>query len=600
MSDSSKLSTDIVDGSLNVRLDTRVYDHDSVLAAAYRFTDKCSITVDQVDSDHVEAKLTPIDGTTVEELKKIACDFTNEVLDQQLRRRLEQRYGGLRDTIVKCAFDPVNDESKKKEPELSGSGYTTLPFTFKRFDDQTYLLVNQAGEYIFISAADLKLLANENLAPDSAVAQDLRSKHFISHTDTATAVNLLATKLRTRKGFLRDFTVLHMVVVTGYCNCKCEYCHASSTDPGHGSLNMTKETARRVVDTILECPSQSIKIEFQGGEPLLNLDTVRYIVEYAKEANEGIGKHIEFVICTNLALMTPDIIEFLKKHEVDISTSLDGPKDLHDLNRLSRDGSSSYDAFRDNLELVRSNYGPYACSPLLTITRRHLTRLREVIDEYVRLGFEGIFLRSLNPYGMAKSNWDDLAYPVEEFVDAYKDALDYIIEVNLNGRRFVDYYTTLLLTRILTPFSTGFVDLQSPSGAGISGVIYDYDGDVYPADEARMLARTGDRTFRLGSVYEDSYMDIFSGDKLHEITSSSCVETLPGCAWCAYQLYCGGDPIRSYVESGDTIGHRPTSDFCKKNSAIFDHLFKIIQENDPEIMDVFWSWITHRSLEDVR
>jgi uncharacterized protein len=163
----------------------------------------------------------------------------------------------------------------------------------------------------------------------------------------------------------------------------------------------------------------------------------------------------------------------------------------------------------------------------------------------------------------------------------------------------VEYYTALLLTRILTPFATGFVDLQSPSGAGISGAIYDFDGDVYPADEGRMLARMGDQRFRLGNVHQDPYEDVFCGEVLRELTASSCVECLPGCAWCAYQAYCGGDPIRNYAESGDVIGHRPTSPFCQRNQAIFDHLFELVRANDAEIMDVFWSWITHRALAEV-
>ena len=106
-----------------------------------------------------------------------------------------------------------------------------------------------------------------------------------------------------------------------------------------------------------------------------------------------------------------------------------------------------------------------------------------------------VFLRALNPYGNAIKNKESLDYSTEEFVAAYKDVLNYIIELNKSGTNFIECYTTLFLSRILTPFSTGFVDLQSPSGAGISGVIYNYDGKIYPADEARMLSRMGDDYF---------------------------------------------------------------------------------------------------------
>jgi uncharacterized protein len=156
------------------------------------------------------------------------------------------------------------------------------------------------------------------------------------------------------------------------------------------------------------------------------------------------------------------------------------------------------------------------------------------------------------------------------------------------------------LQRMLTPFSTGFMDLQSPSGAGISGAIYDYDGEVYPSDEARMLARVGDRKFSMGNVNEDRYEEIFNGSLIHKIVESSCVETLPGCASCVFQMYCGADPIRNYVETGDIVGHRPTSEFCKKNMGIIEYLFEMIRKNDDDVMDVFCSWMTKCSLKEMR
>jgi radical SAM protein with 4Fe4S-binding SPASM domain len=158
---------------------------------------------------------------------------------------------------------------------------------------------------------------------------------------------------------------------------------------------------------------------------------------------------------------------------------------------------------------------------------------------------------------------------MEEFVEAYKKALLYIIELNLAGTPLVEGYACILLSRILTPFCTGFVDLQSPTGAGINGVVYDFNGDVYPCDEARMLAKMGDRRFYLGSVNRDSYLDIFTSPVLQELIEVSCVETLPGCHSCPLQPYCGSDPCY-YAIQGNLVGHRPSSDFCMKHKAIIN------------------------------
>jgi len=103
----------------------------------------------------------------------------------------------------------------------------------------------------------------------------------------------------------------------------------------------------------------------------------------------------------------------------------------------------------------------------------------------------------------------------------------------------VELSATLFLRRILTPFSTGFVDLQSPAGTAINGVIYNYDGNVYVSDEARMLASMGDNKFLMGNVHEKSYRELFDSEFLHNLIGTSCVEFLPDCCDCAFQSYCG-------------------------------------------------------------
>lgn len=475
-----------------------------------------------------------------------------------------------------------------------------FPLTFRRFGPDTILLVNQVGEFHLLNSQDFQRLVEGTLDINSDCFLDLKSKHFVYTSDESTAVRLLATKLRTKKGHLRNFTVLHMVVTTACCNCNCHYCHASSSAPEDGPLNMSLETAHAVTDMIFQTPSPVTKIEFQGGESLVNWQVVKFIIEYAEQKNLTAKKSLEFVLCTNLILLTAEHLEYLQKHNVAISTSLDGPKELHDQHRVCRDGSSSYDRFKGKLSLVRSTLGDsYRCSPLLTVTKSNLPRLSEVVDEYVNMGFDGIFIRTLNPYGMAQSQWESLGYTPDEFIVAYKAAFDHIISLNRQGTFFTEYYAALLLSRILTPFSTGFVDLQSPSGAGISGVIYDYNGNVYPSDESRMLARVGDDHFLLGNVHSNNYQDIFGGNKLRSLVANSVIETLPGCSGCAYQLYCGVDPIRYYVECGDEIGHRPTSDFCKKHMALFDFLIDVLASGDKTTADVLWSWLTNRQLREI-
>lgn len=479
--------------------------------------------------------------------------------------------------------------------------YQLLPFSFKTLENKSTLLINQAGEYLNLSNTNFKDFHSFKLPANSSVYSTLKAKHFLADNEEnlAISVDMLATKLRTRKAFISDFTALHMIVVTLRCNCLCRYCHASSVDLSKTEYDMDWSTAKNTIDMIFQTPSNDIKIEYQGGEPLLNWKIIEESVLYAEFLNKLAKKQLDFIICTNLTDITEKQLLFCKKHNIQLSTSLDGLKVHHDKHRKSRVMESSYDAFILNLEKTRSILGEDSCSALLTITKDNLYSLKEVINHYVQLGFNNIFLRALNPYGNAIVNAEDLSYSSDEFINEYIGALNYIIDLNIQGVDFAESFASLLLSRILTPFATGFVDLQSPSGAGISGVIYNYDGEVYPADEGRMLAKMGDKYFCMGNVNDTDYKSIFNGEVIRNIVVNSCVETMPICSECVYQQYCGADPMRNYLETKDVMGDRLKSGFCKKNKAILDYLFKLILEDNPQVMDVFWSWVTRRRYKDV-
>lgn len=470
--------------------------------------------------------------------------------------------------------------------------YHILPFRFERFTDNEYLLTNEVGEFAFLSDEDFTSFISGSLSVEQEAFWTLESKQILATANIESVISMLATKFRTKKSILRDFTSLHMVVPTLRCNASCIYCQVARKDLHDHTADMSKETAKKVVRSIFESPSPCINIEFQGGDPSTDFEMVKYIIEEAEFVNLFKKRELSFVICTNLCLLNEEMIRYLKKHKCDISTSLDGPKDIHNRNRPLQNTSDTHSIFEDKLRLVRDVWGGEdSVSALMTTSRYSLNRFKDIVDEYIRLGFNSIFFRALNPYGFAKKFRDRVAYPVDEFICNYREGLDYILELNRQGVFFVEGYAALLLKRILTPFATGFVDLQSPAGVGISGVIYDYDGNVYVSDEARMMARFKDYYFCIGNVHKNNYQEMFNGEHLRNIISSSCTECLPACSDCVFQPYCGADPVRNYSEQGDMIGFRPSNEMCLKTKAVFFYLFELIKRNDPEINKIFWSWI---------
>ncbi|MBF5038439.1 His-Xaa-Ser system radical SAM maturase HxsB [Methylophilus sp. 13] len=468
------------------------------------------------------------------------------------------------------------------------SSYELLPFKFDRFNDERYIITNLVGEYLLIEHDDLEDLVHRKLDVTSSLYSQLRSKHFIRLPKEKSPIELLALKLRTKLSRLSQFTNLHIFVVTLRCDHSCPYCQVSRQSEDKSSFDMTKEMADRSLDFVFKSPSPAIKIEFQGGEPLLNFELIKYIVESAEVRNQIANRDLAFVIATTLSLITDEMLDFCKLHKIQLSTSLDGPEVLHNSNR-PRPNKDSYQRFLSGLEQARNRLGYDQVSALMTTTESSLDKVKDIIDEYLKLGFKGIFLRPLSPYGFAIKTKKFMAYNTERWLQFYKAGLDYIIELNRNGVEFSEYYSSLILKKILTAQESGYVDLMNPAGIGIAAIVFNYDGKVYASDESRMLAEMGDKTFELGNILSDSYEDIILSDKLLDAIEESFTLSAPMCSECAFEPYCGSEPVYHHAIHKDFLGRKPESEFCKKNMSIFKHLITLM-ENDSDTKKLFLGW----------
>ena len=476
--------------------------------------------------------------------------------------------------------------------------YKLLPFRFITLNPTDLLVVNEVGEFYFVDGNTLTALASHTLDPQSQIYAELKAKHFLVDREEDALLDVLVTKYRTKKSFLAGFTKLHTFVVTLRCDHSCLYCQVSRQSVDKIKFDMSEETAKKSVDLMFCSPSRNITVEIQGGEPLLNFKLIQFLVEYIEEKNQSHQKNIDITITSNLSTLTDEILTYLKAHGIDLSTSLDGPEFIHNQNRPNGN-HSSYALTIANIKRARAVLGHDQVNALMTTTRVTLQHPHAVVDEYVQQGFSSIFLRSVSPYGFATRTKNEIGYTMDEFVAFYKKAFDHIVEINRQGTHLAEIYAQLLLTKILTPFPTRYVDLQSPTGVGFGVVVYNYDGNVYASDESRMLAEVQDYTFRLGNVREHTYQELYSSKAMRAIAAASCVETLPGCAECAFQPYCGADPVYHHATQGNVFGHRPTSGHCLKNMEILKFLFKKLQTRDPALMRIFFDWLGNRRVQEL-
>jgi His-Xaa-Ser system radical SAM maturase HxsB len=466
--------------------------------------------------------------------------------------------------------------------------YYLLPFRFHRITLEKEIIVNEVGDFLILPAGTFERIVNRKIdkVADSELYGDLIANYFISEEVISPLIDVLATRYRTKKHFLNYFTGLHIFVISLRCEHTCHYCQVSRVTENKDKYDMSIDYIDKGIDIMFKSPNPHVTMEFQGGEALLAFDNIKYAVEKAERIAKEIGKGLTKVICTNLAIVSEEILEYCKEHEMLISTSLDGPKYVHDSNR-HKPHASSYELTIKGIELARKILGHDRVSALMTTTKLSLDYPVEIVDEYFNLGFQGVFLRNISPYGFALRT-EKSKYDTEKFLSFYKKALDRILEYNFQGYRFTEDLAKIFLTKMLSPFNIGFVDLQSPAGLINGVIVFNYDGGVYATDESRMLAEQKDFTFKLGTL-NDSYSDLFFGRKAQEISKVWANETLAGCSECAFQQYCGADPVHNHATQGDMYGYRPKSDFCQKNMEIIRYLIELM-ESDERVKRVFEGW----------
>ncbi|MHB0773347.1 His-Xaa-Ser system radical SAM maturase HxsB [Bradyrhizobium sp. 1.29L] len=453
-----------------------------------------------------------------------------------------------------------------------------LPFHFERTGAEQFLVSNMVGDFIRLTQDELNRLADLKLKPGDGLYEKAYAAHLITGSRQKGQQQLLALRLRSRMSFLREVTPLHMFVVTLRCEHSCPYCQVSRQSTDHSRFDMSEATAQRSLEIAFQSRSSRIKIEFQGGEPLLNFGLIKMIVSAAQSRSVAAGKKVDFVIATNLALLDDEVLAFCKANEILLSTSLDGPADLHNKNR-PRSGGNSYELAVSGIRRAKEVLGADRVGALMTTTEASLDRVDEIVDEYLKLGLDGIFLRPLSPFGFAIKTKQYHRYDARSWLQFYKRGLRRILDINHQGIPFREFYSSLLLTRMLTDKPIGYVDLRSPAGVGIGALVYNYDGSVFASDEGRMLAETGDNTFRLGHVNEDNYRSLVLSDKLVDAISTSLTQCAPDCSTCVFESHCGANPVHHHATQGDALGIKPLSDFCARQKGIMHHLLQLLDQS---------------------
>ncbi len=456
--------------------------------------------------------------------------------------------------------------------------FAVIPFNSTLIKDR-YLVSNMFGSWDLLDKAELQTLSTLTLRRDSHLFKRLYNQGIVA--DSRNIKNLLEDYKKLNANLFRD-TSLHIAVLTTRCNLACQYCQSKMLK----EQDMTFEVAGRVLKYLFETTNPAATLEFQGGEPLLNWDVLCFLAENVRKFNTA-GRKITLALVTNLSLLDSKKMKFLIDHEVDLCVSLDGPKNIHDTNRFSKKGKGIYDTVTKNIGILRNKYGKKV-NLLPTITKGSLNYYKEIIDEYIKLGEDQICLRPVNKLGVACSNWPSLGVTVDEFCEFYKNAMDYMLDLNKKGIRIRERITTIMLSKILNKTDPGYVDMMNPCGAGRSCIVYMPDGDCYPCDEARM---TNEEMFKLGNIVQENYAELIKKENLLYLLESSLVNL-----WdynSAFAPWLGTCPVLNYTAQKNMIPKIWCSSLHKIYNYQLRYTFEKILESDKNL-SIFKDWAGQR------
>lgn len=307
------------------------------------------------------------------------------------------------------------------------------------------------------------------------------------------------------------------------CNLRCEYCFASKGDYKSGRKLMPREIALKAVDFLVANSGhrRNIEIDFFGGEPLMNFETIKEAVAYGRDIEKETGKKFYFTITTNGTLLDKHKIKFINEQMDNVVISLDGRKEIHDAIRYDKRGKGTYDRIVPLAqELISTRNGKsYFVRGTYTSKNKdfsqdilHLTDLgfKEIsVEPVVGSGEELFITESDIPYLLRE--YENLAVEYLKDLRKGKDYRFYHFNLNL-------YEGPCIYKRI------------AACGAGHEYLAVSPEGYLYPCHQF-----VGQEEFVMGNIYSG-----IDNTKLRDSFKNNNILTKEQCRDCWAKLFCSG------------------------------------------------------------
>lgn len=345
----------------------------------------------------------------------------------------------------------------------------------------------------------------------------------------------VAKEFKKRQGVVKAIC-LH---VAHDCNLACKYCFAGKGEYDGPKGLMSFETGKRALDFLIEQSGsrRNLEVDFFGGEPLMNWDVCKKLVEYGREQEKLHNKNFRFTLTTNGLLINDDVINFCNKEMGNVVLSLDGRKATNDAMRVSRNGNGSYDLIIDKFRKFADSRNQENYYMRGTYTHNNLDFSNDIIH-MADLGFKELSIEPVvcspdEPYALKES---DLPVLKEQ----YQILADEMLKRYRKGNGFTFYHYMIDLDA-----GPCIVKRVSGCGVGTEYLAVTPNGELYPCHQF-----VGDENFLLGNIW-----DGITNKQVLEQFENCNVYSHKECKDCFAKLYCsGGCAANAYHTTGSVNG----------------------------------------------
>lgn len=339
------------------------------------------------------------------------------------------------------------------------------------------------------------------------------------------------------------------------CNLRCKYCFARYGSLYDGEIReYSSSSLKQMLDFFFyqAFPNrQNYRINFvSGGEPLVNFDIIRQTVEYCEEIIVKRNINVKIWLCTNGTLLTEEICAYLDTHRMTIGISIDGPKPVHDRNRVNIMGSGTYDKIVGNIRQIldsKTLSSRFKGIWGLSVLNNDNLNLTDIVTHHRDIG-----LRDAQIKIERKVIPCDFDY--EPYKKAYLSFMQHVIKEATKGDysklRLImnaeDYLGKYLLRLITNQYTI------KRCNAGKSKITICPNGDIYPCDSF-----VGIQEMKLGNM--------FVNPNISTVLKSIYLRECEPCKDCPLRYLCGGDCYyNSYINTGSVnVVHPKMCDLLK-------------------------------------